>query len=71
MESQPQNPEFRNNPENFHPCKPNRPAKLTAKPCLIKFTGWLRHWICNSKHKSIYLFLDKSQVAKHLKPSKK
>ena len=22
MESQPQNPEFRNNPENFHPCGP-------------------------------------------------
>ena len=21
MESQPQNPEFRNDPENFHPCK--------------------------------------------------
>ena len=21
MESQPQNPEFRNNPDNFHPCK--------------------------------------------------
>ena len=21
MESQPQNPEIRNNPENFHPCK--------------------------------------------------
>ena len=21
MESQPQNPEFRKNPENFHPCK--------------------------------------------------
>ena len=21
MESQPQNPEFRNNPESFHPCK--------------------------------------------------
>ena len=20
MENQPQNPEFRNNPENFHPC---------------------------------------------------
>ena len=20
MESQPQNPEFKNNPENFHPC---------------------------------------------------
>ena len=24
MESQPQNPEFRNNPENFHPCRRNR-----------------------------------------------
>ena len=23
MESQPQNPEFRKNPENFHPCKHN------------------------------------------------
>ena len=22
MESQPQNPEFRMNPENFHPCEP-------------------------------------------------
>ena len=22
MESQPQNPEFRNNPENFNPCAP-------------------------------------------------
>ena len=24
MESQPQNPEFRINPENFHPCKNDR-----------------------------------------------
>ena len=24
MESQPQNPEFRNNPENFHPCLTKR-----------------------------------------------
>ena len=24
MESQLQNPEFRNNPENFHPCKCNK-----------------------------------------------
>ena len=23
MENQPQNPEFRNNPENFHPCDLN------------------------------------------------
>ena len=24
MESQPQNPEFRNNPENFHPCNSHK-----------------------------------------------
>ena len=28
MESQPQNPEFRNNPENFHPCKEYEIEKL-------------------------------------------
>ena len=27
MKSQPQNPEFRNNPENFHPC--NKPPDQT------------------------------------------
>ena len=29
MESQPQNPEFRNNPENFHPCKYDKDQDLT------------------------------------------
>ena len=28
MESQPQNPEFRINPENFHPCIYKTPAKF-------------------------------------------
>ena len=28
MESQPQNPEFRNNPENFHPCTNTEYDKL-------------------------------------------
>ena len=28
MESQPQNPEFRNNPENFHPCKSDEMLQL-------------------------------------------
>ena len=34
MESQPQNPEFRINPENFHPCfiKRNFPDIHRAKP---------------------------------------
>ena len=35
MESQPQNPEFRNNPENFHPCF-KKQAFLPAKTCNIK-----------------------------------
>ena len=37
MESQPQNPEFRNNPENFHPCVSVRSEgleKLHVLACL-------------------------------------
>ena len=34
MESQPQNPEFRNNPENFHPCFCCIPEQaLNCFPC--------------------------------------
>ena len=29
MESEPQNPEFRINPENFHPCRDNEDMKRT------------------------------------------
>ena len=32
MESQPQNPEFRNNPENFHPCKSNLKKNHISQP---------------------------------------
>ena len=34
MESQPQNPEIRNNPENFHPCThtKNKKNKTYLKP---------------------------------------
>ena len=31
MESQPQNPEFRNNPENFHPCNKERVKLISPK----------------------------------------
>ena len=31
MESQSQNPEFRNNPENFHPCCLKWPLKKNTK----------------------------------------
>ena len=38
MESQPQNPEFRNNPENFHPCEPHTRAlvPLDSCGCMVK-----------------------------------
>ena len=35
MESQPQNPEFSNNPENFHPCLISKHAPISAH--------WLLH----------------------------
>ena len=35
MESQPQNPEFRINPENFHPC-----IQKTVVPYSFEFPGW-------------------------------
>ena len=31
MESQPQNPEFRNNPKNFHPCAMCATSQLPEK----------------------------------------
>ena len=34
MESQPQNPEFMNNPENFHPCMLN---SLYAGQCCLLY----------------------------------
>ena len=39
MESQPQNPEFRINPENFHPCVVNECTLVTVmcdKPCQLE-----------------------------------
>ena len=35
MESQPQNPEFRNNPENFHPCVHSHYSKLSKFQTLV------------------------------------
>ena len=36
---------------------------------LFIFIGWLIQWRCSPQHKSIYLFLDKGQVAENLKQS--
>ena len=46
MESQPQNPEFRNNPENFHPCQStvNSEVFIFAKFCKNKnLAKWGNH----------------------------
>ena len=40
MESQPQNPEFRNDPENFHPCCPYKKFWVPYKD-----GGWAYHVI--------------------------
>ena len=40
MENQPQNPEFRNNPENFHPCKDV--CNGVTKKCRGTFSSSLR-----------------------------
>ena len=36
MESHPQNPEFRNNPENFHPCESDEvPNEIVLSGVLV------------------------------------
>ena len=38
MESQPQNPEFRNNPENFHPCRHHlKKADTNVRFCFSRY----------------------------------
>ena len=41
MESQPQNPEFRINPENFHPCNTDLEIKLSCCGSQIFYHGIL------------------------------
>ena len=54
MESQPQNPEFRNNPENFHPCT-TLLVTLIMEICSIPVV---------SKHiQSVYNTVDPDQIA--------
>ena len=55
MESQPQNPEFRNNPENFHPCKIKSNTcsivilKVLKFQTLFSFCFQIEHWISQLK----------------------
>ena len=41
MESQPQNPEFRNNPENFHPCVHIFNSSTECEVAVVKFISYL------------------------------
>ena len=60
MESQPRNPEFRNNPENFHPCLCNFciRKKLQVKNLMLRLVRTLLKLSALSSYKletSIYL----------------
>ena len=50
MESQPQNPEFRNNPENFHPCA-DPGYILFRKQDRSRSAGFRIHTVSHSAHK--------------------
>ena len=84
MESQPQNPEFRNNPENFHPCpyklnvcisvesQPQNPEfrnnPENVHPCPYKLN------VCIAFSKFNYLFLNRialDQLASDLRLDQK
>ena len=45
MESQPKNPEFRNNPENFHPCYQKDHEKLNVHFTLCMLALFCRQLI--------------------------
>ena len=47
MESQPQNPEFRNNPENFHPCIIFLKSELITSNLYKQFSP-IECWACSA-----------------------
>ena len=53
MESQPQNPEFRIDPENFHPCLNDKRRKILS----IDNTYSLQQYSIKDKRKPMYLKL--------------
>ena len=64
MESQPQNPEFRNNPENFHQCKcnisfPNRImfAQELANKCFLFYLFDLILNVPSTSHQQSYSYI--------------
>ena len=47
MESQPQNPEFRTNPENFPPCNKNSTRAAIYGSYYSSIQSLYRHVVCN------------------------
>ena len=58
MESQPQIPEFRNNPENFHPC-------ITVKIGPECFNSWLLFGLITGLDKHTFSALNCKYVLTH------
>ena len=50
MESQPQNPEFRISPENFHPCQPTVACVFGYQPCAALNVTKLLHPTSDEHH---------------------
>ena len=49
MESQPQNPEFKNNPENFHPCIFQMFFGVSfGNSVVVCYCFKIRYWHCSS-----------------------
>ena len=59
MESQPQNPEFRNNPENFHPCRWAREKSVFAIPSLPLLNTSGYKWISSNLIRSYVEYYSK------------
>ena len=57
MESQPQNPEFRINPENFHPCFMSH-VSTSRNPCINKATLVLLMQRCGTSRPLYFMTAD-------------
>ena len=57
MERQPQNPEFRSNPENFHPCR--KTVSFTAQP---KRAGKATYTLSGSMINKTFLLLQEFPI---------
>ena len=69
MESQPQNPEFRNNPENIHPCELIE-NKLTNLPYykIIVTSSKLRAFIISPSCRTTWRSISMTQCLNQLTP---